>query len=141
VKLVDLNVLLYAVNAADPKHEASRRWLDAALSGADTVGFTWIVLVGFLRLSTKLGLFPDPLSPDGALDRVREWTAQSSAVVVEPTTRHLDLLASLVAETGTGGNLVNDAHLAALAVEHGATVITFDHDFGRFSGVRWELPG
>ena len=141
MKLVDLNVLLYAVNASDPKHEASRRWLDAALSGGTAVGFAWVVLVGFLRLSTKVSLFPHPLSPRGAADRVREWTTQPSSLLVEPSRRHLDLMAGLLAGTGSGGNLVNDAHLAVLALEHDATVVTFDNDFSRFAGVRWEMPG
>lgn len=140
MKLPDANVLLYAVNSADPRHAEARGWLDAALAGQETVGFAWIVLLAFLRLATKVGLFPRPLDPEGAVARVRAWTAQPASVIVTPTPRHLDVVAGLLAATGTGGNLVNDAHLAALALEHGATVVTYDSDFGRFSGVRWEPP-
>lgn len=140
MNLVDANVLLYAVNESVDKHEESRSWLDDALNGRSTVGLSWIVLLAFLRLSTKAGLFPSPLGVDGALARVRDWVAQPPSVIVEPTSRHLDVLAGLLATTGTGGNLVNDAHLAALAVEHDATVITYDSDFGRFTGVRWQPP-
>lgn len=140
MKIVDANVLLYAVNEADPKHEPSRSWLDGALSGGDTVGFSWLVLLAFLRLSTRVGLFPHPLTPGEALDRVRAWLAQPSGVIVEPTPRHLDLLAGLLATEGTGGNLVSDAHIAALALEHDSPVVTYDRDFGRFGGVVWERP-
>lgn len=141
MKLVDANVLLYAVNEASEKHEAARSWLDGALSGGETVGFAWLVLLAFLRLSTKIGLFPRPLPPAQALAVLRAWTEQPAAVLVEPTSRHLDLLGRLLADTGVGANLANDAHLAALALEHNAVVETFDNDFGRFRDVRYEQPG
>lgn len=140
MKLADANVLLYAVNTADPKHEASRSWLDGALAGPETVGLPWPVVLAFLRLSTRMGLFPNPLPVSSALDTVRAWLAQPAAVVPSPTGGHLDLLAGLLVGAGTGGNLVSDAHLAALALEHDATVVTYDGDFGRFPGVRWEQP-
>lgn len=140
MKLVDANVLLYAVNEADPRHAAAHRWLDGALNGPEAVGFAWTVLLAFLRLVTKVGLFPNPMPVPAALGQVEEWLARPSGVVVDPTRRHLPLLAGLVSAVGTGGNLVGDAHLAALALEHDATVVTYDSDFGRFTGVRWEAP-
>ena len=140
MNLVDANVLLYAVNEADPKHGDSVRWLDDALSGRETVGFSWHVLLAFARLSTKVGLFPHPLPVRDALLRIRAWTQQPSSVLVDPTPRHLELLAGLLSPLGAGGNLVGDAHLAALALEHDATVITYDTDFARFPGVRWQPP-
>jgi uncharacterized protein len=140
VKIVDANVLLYAVNESEPRHAASRDWLDSALSGSGTVGFAWVVLLAFLRLSTKVGLYPRPLSVPDALATVRTWTEAAPSVVVHPTPRHLDVLGGLLSSTGAGGNLTSDAHLAALAVEHDAEVVTFDRDFGRFPGVRWHLP-
>jgi uncharacterized protein len=140
VNLVDANVLLYAVNESVDKHEESMAWLDGALNGREPVGLSWVVLLAFLRLSTKVGLFPSPLSLEGAIDRVQAWMAQPPSVVLEPTSRHLPVLAGLLGQIGTGGNLVNDAHLAALAVEHDATVVTYDTDFGRFPGVRWQRP-
>jgi toxin-antitoxin system PIN domain toxin len=140
VNLVDANVLLYAVNTSDPKHHPSRTWLDGALSRGETVGFAWLVLLAFLRLSTKTGLFPTPLAPDQAIQAVRRWTDQPSAIIVEPTPRHAIVLGDLLRDAGTGGNLVSDAHLAALALEHQATVISYDRDFGRFPGVRWQPP-
>ena len=98
------------------------------------------MLLAFLRLSTKAGLFPHPLPVDDALRRVEAWLDQPPAVVLEPTPRHLAVLSGLLTGTGTGGNLTSDAHLATLALEHHATVITYDSDFGRFPGVRWRTP-
>ena len=140
MNLVDANVLIYAVNESDPKHLAARTWLDDALNAPTVVGFSWTVLLAFLRLTTKVGLHPDPLTTTAALDIVDAWLAQPSSVVVEPTVRHPAVLRALLSEHGTGGNLTSDAHLAALAVEHGATVVTFDADFARFAGVPWRRP-
>ncbi len=140
MNLVDANVLLYAVNEADPKHHPSIHWLDTALRGREPVGFAWVVLLSFVRLSTKVGLFPRPLPLEGALGRVRAWLDQPPSVIVEPTNRHFQLLTTLLGEVGPGANLVNDAHLAALAVEHDGRVISYDSDFGRFTGVRWQPP-
>ena len=91
-------------------------------------------------LVTKIGLFPQPLPVAAALARVQAWTDQPSAVLVEPTPRHLHVLAGLLVPTGVGGNVVTDAHLAALAVEYDATIVTYDSDFARFAGVRWQPP-
>ncbi len=140
MKMVDANVLLYAVNSASDHHRASRRWLDEALSGADSVGFAWVPLLAFVRLTTKVGLFPSPLRPAEAIHIVTDWLAAPGAVVVGPSARHVDVLGALLARVGTGGNLVNDGHLAALAVEHRATIVSYDSDFGRFDGVVWKTP-
>ena len=140
MKLVDANVLLYAVNEDAPRHDEARSWLDGALSGGATVAFSWVVLLAFIRLSTKASIFQLPLSLEGALDRVEAWLSQPAAVVIEPTTRHLGLVRELLAPLGSGGNLVNDAHLAALAIEHNSQVVSYDNDFTRFPGVRWETP-
>ena len=140
MKLVDANVLLYAVNEDAERHEPARRWLDGALSGQDTVAFAWIALRAFVRLSTKDGLFPSPLTLDEAMDRVDAWLGAPPAVVVEPTIDHARVVRDLLRGLGVGGNLVNDAHLAALAVEHRCTIVSFDHDFDRFDAVRREVP-
>jgi toxin-antitoxin system PIN domain toxin len=137
---VDANVLLYAVNEDALQHDRSRRWLDGALSGGDTVGFAWVVLLAFVRLSTRTGLFPCPLTLDGAMDRVDAWLAARPAVLVHPTPEHGRMLRALLEPLTTAGNLVNDAHLAALSVEHKAEIVSFDHDFSRFRGVRWVEP-
>ena len=140
MRVVDANVLLYAVNADTEHHEVSRRWLDQALSGADVVGFTWLALIAFVRISTKEGLFPHPMSADEATDQVRRWLDAPGARLLEPTGQHLTVLERLLGEVGAGGNLVNDAHLAAISIEHRADVVSFDADFGRFSDVRWRRP-
>ena len=140
MRLVDANVLLYAVNTATAHHGRARDWLDDALDGPDTVGFAWTVVLAFIRVATNPAIFERPLEPTQACEVVRDWLARPSAVVVEPTPRHVDVLAGLLAEAGTAGSLVADAHLAALAAEHDATVVSFDSDFARFAGVRWTRP-
>lgn len=140
MNVVDANVLLYAVNESAEHHDESLSWLDSALNGRETVGFSWISLLAFVRLSTKIGLFPAPLPVPDALHRVRAWLSQPTSVLLEPTIRHVDVLADLLAPLGTGGNMTNDAHLAALAIEHRGDVITYDTDFGRFPGVTWRIP-
>jgi toxin-antitoxin system PIN domain toxin len=140
VQVVDVNVLLYAINARAENHEPARRWLDDALAGRDTVGFAWIVMLAFLRLSTRRGVFERPLSAEIAAEVLEEWLQQPTAVVVQAGDRHLSLITGLLRVSGAAGNLVNDAHLAALAVEHGAEIVSFDRDFGRFDGLRWRLP-
>ena len=141
MRLVDANVLLYAVNIDALLHRPAREWMDDALDGPEPVGFAWVVLLAFLRLSTRPGLFPRPLDLETAAGVVETWLAAAPAVVVHPTTRHLTILHGLLGRLGTAGNLVNDAHLAALALEHGAEVVSFDRDFSRFPGLRWRLPG
>ncbi len=140
MELVDANVLLYAVNADARHHDRSRRWLDGALSGGSTVGFAWVVLLAFLRLSTKAEVFPRPLTPDEAMDVVDAWLSAPPAVVIEPTRDHPRVLRRLLGELGAGANLTNDAHLAALSIEHRCAVVSFDSDFGRFAGVDWRTP-
>lgn len=140
MKLVDANVLLYAVNRDAPQHASARDWLDDALSGGARVAFCWVVLLAFLRLSTNERIFDEPLSVDDAIAQAEDWLAQPAAVVVEPTARHLGVVQQLLAPLETGGNLVNDAHLAALAIEHRCTIVSYDTDFLSFSGVKLENP-
>ena len=139
MKIVDANVLLYAAAEDTRHHESARRWLDEALNGNETIGIPWISLLAFVRIATK-SIFEHPLSSDAALDYVDLWLAQPPVVTPEPTSRHALLLRQLLDEVGTGGNLSADAHLAALALEHGADVCSFDNDFRRFVGVNWYRP-
>ncbi len=141
MKLVDANVLLYAVNSDAHHHERSRSWLDAALSGGETVGFAWVPLLAFVRLVTREGLFPNPLTLDEAMDRVDAWIGAPAAVLVSPGPQHSRILRGLLQPLTTAGNLVNDAHLAALALEHRCGIVSFDNDFSRFAGVQWSEPG
>lgn len=140
MRLLDLNILIYAIDESSPRHEAARDWLDDTLSSAATVAFAWHVLVGFVRLSTRAAVFERPLTVDESFDVVDEWLGQPCVTVVHPTARHAVVLRGLLAPLGTAGNLTSDAHLAALAVEHGAELCSTDVDFSRFSGVRWINP-
>jgi uncharacterized protein len=140
VVVVDANVLLYAVNEDASLHLAARTWLESALRGNEPVAFSWVALLAFLRLATRAAVFPTPLSVDEAFTVVEWWLAQPPAVTLEPTRRHVGLLRGLVSDAGTAGNLVTDAHLAALALEHGARVVSFDRDFARFANLRWSMP-
>lgn len=133
--LVDANVLVYAVDSDSHHHRAARRWLEAALSGTEPVGFAWVVLLAFLRVTTRPGILRRPLPPERALAFVDEWLAWPNARAVVPGEGHWAVLRSLLRSTGTAGNLTSDAHLAALALEHGASVCSTDRDFGRFPGI------
>lgn len=140
MRLLDLNILIYAIDESSSRHEHARGWLDDTLSGSDTVAFAWHVLVGFVRLSTRAAIFERPLSVDESLAVVDGWCAQPCATVIHPTDRHAAILRELLTPLGTAGNLTSDAHLAALSIEHGAELCSTDIDFSRFSGVRWIDP-
>lgn len=141
VHIVDTNVLLYAINDDSAHHAAARTWLDDALAGGATVGFDWTVLVAFLRLSTMARVFDQPLTPMEAADQARRWLDEPAAEIVTPGPDHLERVATLLTQAATGGNLVNDAHLAALAVGSKGVIVSFDSDFDRFDGVRRHEPG
>jgi toxin-antitoxin system PIN domain toxin len=140
MKLPDVNLLLYALDASSPHHNRIRPWFEGLLSGTEPVGFSWNVMLAFLRLSTRAQVFENPLEPEEAFDVVDGWLAQPSALVVSPTERHVAILRGLVEPLGTAGNITSDAHLAALAIEHGGEVCSADGDFGRFRGLRWINP-
>lgn len=140
VSVVDANVLLYAVDRSAPWHAEAKAWLDRALSGSGTIVFPWVCRLAFLRISTHSGIFPNPLKIEQALDVIEAWLSRPNVVVPGPGRAHLDSLRSSLAETGSGDNLVNDAHIAAIARDADAVVVTFDADFGRFPGVRWQRP-
>jgi hypothetical protein len=132
VKVVDLNLLLYAVNSDAPHHERARAWWEALLESDEQVGLAWVVILGFLRLSTRPGVFPSPLTPNQALDVVDSWLGHPSVATVGPTARHWPILRGLIGSAGTAGSLTTDAHLAAIAVEYSATLCSADNDFARF---------
>lgn len=140
MNLVDANVLLYAVDLSAKHHAVAKAWLDRTLSGHVTLLVPWVCLLAFVRISTHPRIYPEPIRTDQALDVVAGWLARRNVVVPTPGRNHLVALRDMLAVTGTGGNLVNDAHLAALALQHDATVVTFDNDFARFPGVRWRHP-
>jgi hypothetical protein len=140
VKLPDVNLFLYAYDSRSPRHGAARDWLEQTLSGAETVALSWTVLLAFIRLSTRSVVVEEPLSVDAAIEIVESWLDQPCATVINPAERHAAVLRELLSPLGAAGNLTTDAHLAALAIEHGALLCSCDTDFARFQGLRWTDP-
>lgn len=140
MRLPDLNLLLYATDRGSVWHEPARRWWEALLSAGEPVGMSWSVLLGFVRLSTRAQVFSAPLTADQALDLVAGWLSRPAVRVLHPGPRHTARLRDLLRPVGTAGNLTTDAHLATLAIEHGAELCSADTDFARFAGLRWVNP-
>jgi uncharacterized protein len=140
VILVDVNLLVYATNIRAREYAAARDWLDDRISGHGPVGLPWMSLLGFTRLATHPRVYPSPLPMRIAWQHVSAWLAADSVWIPQPTDRHADVLGGLLAEPGVHGNLVPDAHLAALAIEHGLTLCSTDGDFARFRKLRWINP-
>lgn len=138
--LLDANLLIYAHVTSFPEHSAARDWLDAQLSGSALVGFPWPRLLGFLRIVTNPRIFEQPEPISEAWGQVADWLACESAWIPQQGERHVEILADLLADPGVRANLVPDAHLAALAIEHGLMLHSTDGDFARFPGLRWSNP-
>jgi toxin-antitoxin system PIN domain toxin len=136
VILVDANLLLYAYNASAPEHESAKRWLEAALSGTEPVGFGWATLGAFLRLATHRAVFPSPYTIEEATAIVDSWLARPMVVALEPGPRFWSIARPLLERSRSRGPFVADALLAALALEHGATLASHDADFLRFPDLR-----
>ena len=140
MKIVDLNVLLYAINSSAKHHKKARCCWEAALGNDEPVGLAWTVILGFLRLTTRPSIFPRPLDVGEACKWVERWLARPNVRIVQESDEHMRFLRGLLEETGAAGNLTSDAHLAALALSHGATLVSFDNDFARFPRLRWINP-
>ena len=140
MKIVDINLLIYAINRDAPHHVKAKQWLEDALSGEEPLGFAWIVILGFLRIITNTRIMPEPLAADVAIELIEEWLSQPASLTVEPSRRHWSILKELITPLGTAGNLTSDAHLAALSIEHGARLYSTDNDFSRFTSLRWTNP-
>lgn len=140
MRIVDTSVLLPAVSPSLPHHAAARASLEAAINGERPVGLTWVVVSAFLRLTTKPGLFDRPLTIDEAWELVDAWRAHPNVRLVQETEEHARLWSELLRAAGTGGDLTTDAWIAAIAIAHGASVLTLDSDFSRFPNLRRESP-
>jgi toxin-antitoxin system PIN domain toxin len=138
--LVDANLLLYARNRDDPRHDAARVWLEAALNGRTRIGLPWPSLTAFVRISTHPRVFAAPLTPELACDQVTAWLSAPAAWIPVPTDHHAEVFTDLVRRYRVVGPLVGDAHFAALAIEHGVAIASSDADFARFREVRWVDP-
>jgi toxin-antitoxin system PIN domain toxin len=140
VILVDANILLYAEDALSPHHEKAREWWDDQLSGVAPVCLCWTVLSAFIRIGTNPRVFQNPLSLTQASARVDSWFKQPCVRLVAPTDRHWEIFKKLLNEGQATGNLVTDAHLAALAIEYGCCLASSDADFSRFPKLKWINP-
>lgn len=138
--LIDVNLLVYAVFADSVRHDVAREWLDATLGGTETVALPWAVLAGFVRVSTNPRATSNPLTVDEAIVYLDEWLALPIVQVIGPTRRHREEFARMLRGAKATGNLVSDAQLAALAIEHGCTLVSTDDDFLKFPGLRWFNP-
>lgn len=138
--LVDANILLYAKFSGFPQHAAARAWLDARLNAPEPVGIAWLSLVAFVRISTNRRVLGEPLSVAEAVSQLRQWIGRRTVWHPEPGPRFAALYPQLLEDSQASGNLVTDAYLAALALEHGLTVVSSDADFARFPKVPWYNP-
>ena len=138
--LVDANILLYAEDYLQPRHKQARAWWDDQLSGTGVVCLCWTVLSAFIRIGTNPRVFEHPLSLEQALARVQSWLDQPCTRVVRPTERHWTVFKQVLTDGQAVANLVTDAHLAALAIEHGCELASTDADFARFPKLKWRNP-
>jgi len=138
--ILDANLLLYACNSSDPRHTRASSFLEQVLNGPRRVGLPWQSLTAFVRIATHPRVFPAPLSAVAAADQVEAWLAAPAAWVPVPEEGHAQVLLALLRQLHLVGPLVSDAHLAALALEHGTGIWSTDSDFARFPGLRWEDP-
>lgn len=138
--LVDANLLLYAEDTSSPQHQRARSCWDGQLSGVSAVCLCWPVLTAFVRIATNRRVFERPLTVAQAAERVQLWLDQTCTRVIPPTQGHWEVLRGLLERGQATGNLVTDAHLAALAIEHGCELCSSDSDFARFPGLRWRNP-
>ena len=138
--LVDANILIYAYDKRSPQHINARTWLSNVLVGHDTVAFSWIVMMAFIRTATNKKLFLKPYSTNEAFDVVKNWLSAPRSSIISPGREHLSITRQLAHEGGVYGADLTDAHIAALAIEHGASLATTDGDFQKFSGLRLINP-
>ena len=138
--LLDANLLIYSYVASFPQHEAAHSWLDAQFAARHRVGLPWASLLGFLRIVTNPRIFERPAPAVGAWQQVQTWLGADGVWIPEPTEHHREIVDALVLRGTMHGNLIPDAHLAAIAIGHGLTLCSADADFARFPGLRWENP-
>lgn len=136
----DVNLLVYAYVSGMPDHNTARRWWEGTVNGEEAVGLPWPVISGFTRLTTHPRVLTPPMKPDRSIGYVHAWLRYGHINTITPGPEHLDLLLRNLDAVGAGGDLVPDAHIAALAMEHGAVVHSNDTDFDLFPGLRWHNP-
>jgi toxin-antitoxin system PIN domain toxin len=140
VIIPDANLLIYAHYSGAREHAGAAAWLETVLSGPERIGLSWSTILAFLRITTTPRLFSNPYELGEAVSIVAAWLAHGNIVILNPTDRHWRILSNLLPKSRIRGSLIMDAHLAALAIEHGATLCTNDRDFARFPGLKVEYP-
>jgi uncharacterized protein len=140
MSLVDLTLLMAAVNSRAPMHKAARAWWEEQLNGTGQIGLSWLVILGFIRLATHPKIFPEPLLLADAISMVDSWLARPNVKVMQVTPQHWNILQNMLHAVGHGTALTMDAHLACLAIEHDAEIATADEDFSHFPGLKWRNP-
>ena len=136
----DLNLIIYTYDQRSPQHAKAHLWWAELLLGDEPVGIPWVVVTGFIRLTTRPGILPQTFTSSQALQVVRQWMTRPHVSAISPTDRHLETLAGLLRVIGNGPNTVTDAHIGALAMEHDAVVHSNDRIFAQFPGVQWHNP-
>jgi uncharacterized protein len=136
----DLNLVVYAHNRADFRYEKAKAWWEGCLTNQETIGLSWAVILGFVRIVTNRRIFKEPTLVSDAIEAVESWLASPQVQVLHPGPDHARLVFGYLREVGTAGDLTSDAHLAALAREYQGIIHSADNDFARFSGLRWKNP-
>jgi toxin-antitoxin system PIN domain toxin len=140
VLLPDVNILAYAHNSSAREYVQAREWWETTLNAPRPVGLPWVTILGFIRIMTHRQILENPMHVKDAIRRVRTWLDLPHVQILTPGDRHAEILFELLAHLGTGGNLTTDAHLAALAIEYQAELVSADADFARFPRLRWFNP-
>ena len=138
--LVDVNLLIYAIDRDSPHHRKAHSWFEGVLNGSEMIGLSWIVALAFLRITTRAGLLREPMSVEEAVSYCQSWLDLASVRLVAPGPHHWPIFRNLLLSVGTAGNLTSDVHLAAMALEHGCTIYSADNDFKRFPGITHVNP-
>lgn len=140
MKISDANLLLYAYNESAAQHRRAKEWIEERMSSPEIFGLSWQIITAFLRISTNAKAFPLPFTLEEAIEIVKDWLAQPQVKILTPTEKHWKIFSALIIEGQTNGAVMMDAHLAALAIEHGAVLATTDRDFARFSKLKTINP-
>jgi uncharacterized protein len=138
--VLDLNLYLYAINRDAPQYKKAHLFLEKVFSSNEQIGIPWIVILGFLRISTNPRLLPNPLTPEKAISVMEAWLHLRNICILHPSEEHWNIFVEILRPLGLAGNLTSDAHLAALCIEHGAKLFSSDNDFNRFQKLRFENP-
>lgn len=140
MKIIDLNLLIYASNRDAPNYEKAKKWWENCLCGSESIGLPWVVLLGFLRITTHPAIMPHPITHHQAIDIIDSWLAWEPTQIIRSTNRHWNILKQLITHTGAAANLTTDAHIAAFAIEKGGVLYSSDNDFSRFPNLKWKNP-